>query len=59
MSNIVPVFAWMLVILALPHGFFENVAMVGLLVSGDTALYRTFRPTKRAADVLPASAVNN
>jgi hypothetical protein len=43
MRNIIPVLAWMLVILALPHGTFENVAMVGLLATGAIGLYRTFK----------------
>jgi hypothetical protein len=46
MINVIPVFVWMLVILALPHGALENAAMAGLLVTGAIVLWRVAKPSR-------------
>jgi uncharacterized membrane protein SpoIIM required for sporulation len=43
MNNILPVATFAMLVLLLPHGIFENVAMIGVLVSGFIGLRRTFR----------------
>jgi uncharacterized membrane protein SpoIIM required for sporulation len=42
MNNIIPVMLFMILVLMLPHGLFENIAMVGVLATGAIGLYRTF-----------------
>jgi hypothetical protein len=42
MNNVLPVMLFAMLVLIFPHGFFENVAMVGVLVTGGIALRRVF-----------------
>ena len=49
-KRIFPVFFFAMVILSVPHGIVENLAMVGLLLCAGLWVWQTFRPTKRAPD---------
>lgn len=48
MKNIIPVALFAFLVLLFPHGVFENIAMVGVMVTGGMALWRAFRPKKVA-----------